>query len=257
MHSIRVAHRVRRWLQITPEGAAGSKVPILVMLGGINATVTQELDRDGFVPHADAGKVELVYPVGIGESWNAGDCCGEATTEHVDDVGFISTLASLVDPAHLRPLYLVGFSDGGRLAYAMACTDPSVFTSLAVVEAVPDYGCNVTKPLAVLQVDGTKDEWVPYEPPETDTRHRRRPPSSPSCARPTAAASPSRRLAVAARAAPVAHCTPGAEVEFATYIGLGHDWFPGSASTPAVQTVIWDFLTGVSLAAVSTSSASP
>ena len=38
----------------------------------------------------------ILAPVGIGNSWNAGACCGKAREKNLDDVGFIRSLAEYI-----------------------------------------------------------------------------------------------------------------------------------------------------------------
>ena len=92
----------------------------------------------------------MVYPVAIKESWNAIGCCDGAAKANVNDVGFIEALVPKLDPGHARPIYVVGYSDGGRLAYRLACTDPTLFDGMAAVKADPMPGCVVTTPMNVL-----------------------------------------------------------------------------------------------------------
>ena len=64
----------------------------------------------------------MIHPEGTGtpKSWNAGGCCSPASTEGVDDMGFMSALVDeaakrlCVDPSRV---YLMGLSNGGYIAY--------------------------------------------------------------------------------------------------------------------------------------------
>ena len=71
-----------------------------------------------------------------------------------------------LDPGHTRPIYIVGFSNGGRLAYRMACTYLTLFDGLAAVKADPMPGCAVTKPMNVIVFSSQNDKYVPFEPGE-------------------------------------------------------------------------------------------
>ena len=50
-----------------------------------------------------------------------------------------------IDPGHTRPVYVVGYSNGGRLAYRLACTDPTLFDGMVALKADPMPGCVVTQ----------------------------------------------------------------------------------------------------------------
>ena len=72
---------------------------MIVSLAGFGATIASEITRDQFTPYAAAGMAEIVYPVGLGESWNAIGCCGYASAHKVDDLGFMKALVAKLDPA--------------------------------------------------------------------------------------------------------------------------------------------------------------
>ncbi len=102
-HHVTVGTLNRTWLEIAPSETPTSKTPIIVVLGGIQASTTQEVARDDLTPLVTAGKAELIYPTAIDESWNVNDgCCGQAGTRVVNDVGFISSLVNAVDPGDRR-----------------------------------------------------------------------------------------------------------------------------------------------------------
>ena len=63
------------------------------------------------------------------ESWNAIGCCGAAAKANVNDVAFLEALVPKVDPGRTRPIYFVGYSNGGRMAYRLDCTDPGCSTA--------------------------------------------------------------------------------------------------------------------------------
>ena len=61
---------------------------------------------------------------------------------------------------------MVGYSVGGRLAYRLACTDPTLFDGMVAVKADPMPGCVVTTPKNVLVFSSQNDKYVPYKPGE-------------------------------------------------------------------------------------------
>ena len=104
-----------------------------------------------------------MYPVAIKESWNAIGCCDGAAAENINDVGFIKALVPKIEPGNARPIYIVGYSVGGRLAYRLACTDPTLFDGMAAVKADPMPGCVVTTPMNVIVFSSQNDKYVPYQ----------------------------------------------------------------------------------------------
>lgn len=165
--SMKVGGLDRSYKVIAPVAALPKSSPIIVVLGGIAAPVDNEIKRDELLPYANAGKAELVYPEGYKLSWNAGGCCGKAALHHVDDVAFIKAVVAAVDPGHERPIYVVGYSNGGRLTYTLACAAPGLFDGAAVVKADPDPGtCEMSRPMTILQIAALDDYAVPYQPGE-------------------------------------------------------------------------------------------
>jgi polyhydroxybutyrate depolymerase len=162
-YSMTVAGLRRSYEVIAPTTALPKSAPIIVMLAGIKATVAGEVGRDMLVPYAAAGKAELVYPVGYGESWNAGGCCGQAAAKDVNDVAFLQALVAQVDPGRQHGIFVVGYSNGARMAYRIACTDPGLFDGYAVVKGLPTAGCTIRQPVKLIQMASVDDPEVSYK----------------------------------------------------------------------------------------------
>jgi polyhydroxybutyrate depolymerase len=165
-YSMQVGSLTRQYEVIAPTKTLAKSAPIIVVLSGAAATTSDEITRDRIVGYAGADEAEVVYPVPIKESWNAIGCCDGAAAENINDVGFIKALVPKIDPGHDRPIYVVGYSVGGRLAYRLACTDPTLFDGMAVVKADPMPGCVVTTPMNVIVFSSQNDKYVPFEPGE-------------------------------------------------------------------------------------------
>jgi len=166
VYSMKVGRLTRQYEVIAPTATLAKSAPIIVVLSGAAASTYTEIIRDRMVPYVDADKAEVVYPVAIKESWNAIGCCDAAAKENINDVGFIEALVPQIDPGHVRPIYVVGYSVGGRLAYRLACTDPTLFDGMAAVKADPMPGCVVSTPMNVIVFSSQNDKYVPYEPGE-------------------------------------------------------------------------------------------
>lgn len=135
--------------------------------------------HEGLFDTSDGNGFLLVSPAGTGPdaanrllTWNAGkwgsdSCCGYAAEKNIDDVGFLTAVIAdvqaryTVDPRHI---YLAGFSNGGMMAYRMACERAELIAAVAVVAspAVPD-GCAPSQPVPILHIHGTLDPCAPYE----------------------------------------------------------------------------------------------
>jgi polyhydroxybutyrate depolymerase len=242
-YSMKVGSMTRSWEQITPVAPLPKDAPIIVVLSGIAATVPEEIGRDRFMPYVNADMAELVYPVSYRESWNAIGCCGAASRHNVDDVAFIKALAARVDPGNQRQIDVVGYSNGGRLAYRMACDYPGVFDQIAVVKADPQPGCVVTRPQDVLQVASLNDTAVPFEPGDNGEES---PPATVQVGRlRTAAMCPETSVTTAhgsgMKLTVWDDCADGTRIGFAVYSSGGHNFPPPTSTEPAAAAVIWAF----------------
>jgi polyhydroxybutyrate depolymerase len=242
-HSLTVGTLDRSWVEVAPPGPLPKSAPIIVVLSGVSATTSLEIKRDQLVQFVSTDRAELIYPVGIGRSWNAGGCCGMAGREDIDDVAFLQALVAHVDPGRRRPIDLVGYSNGGRLAYRVACTDPALFDATAVVKAMPQPGCVVSQPLSILQIVSTNDPHIPYKPGDPGTEQ---PSATVQVARLRATDGCALTGTVSTRGSLVlktwSQCRDHVQLAFATYGGGGHSWPAGNAKTPSAADAIWDFV---------------
>lgn len=119
------------------------------------------------VPAASAHGIVVAFPQGIGNSWNAGGCCGSARGANVDDLGFAHQLASLLTARfHPRTVIAAGYSNGAMLSWYLAC-QPHSFVAGVVdasgTEAIDEPACNPHRRILVSAVHGRHDPVVPYQ----------------------------------------------------------------------------------------------
>ena len=163
-YSMTVTDLKRSYEVIAPVKAPPKSVPVIVVLGGIGSSASGEASRDDLIPYATDNQAVLVYPQGYGESWNAVSCCGAAAAKDVNDVAFLQALVARVDPGHARTVYVVGYSNGARMAYRVACDDPGLFDGYAMVKGGPTPGCALRKPVTLLQMAASDDPEIPFKP---------------------------------------------------------------------------------------------
>jgi polyhydroxybutyrate depolymerase len=247
-YSMQVGHRTRQYEVIAPNAALARSAPIIVVLSGAAVTTSVEITRDRMAPYADAGQAEIVYPVAVKESWNAIGCCDGAARENVNDVGFIKALVPRIDPGRKRPVYLVGYSVGGRLAYRLACTDPTLFDGLAAVKADPMPGCVVTKPMNVIVLSSLDDKYVPFKPGE---KGKETPPATVQIARLHQDMGCGRTPTVV-KHGPVTYrswsCADLKRLAWAVWPTGGHNFPPPAAHSPGAGQLIWSFVSKTPLA---------
>jgi polyhydroxybutyrate depolymerase len=249
-YSMQVGHRTRQYEVIAPTATLARSAPIIVVLSGAAVTTSVEITRDRMAPYADAGQAEIVYPVAVKESWNAIGCCDGAARENVNDVGFIKALVPRIDPGRERPVYIVGYSVGGRLAYRLACTDPALFDGMAAVKADPMPGCVVTKPMNVIVLSALDDKYVPYKPGE---KGKETPPATVQIARLHKDMGCGRTPTVV-KHGPVTYrswsCADEKRLAWAVWPTGGHNFPSPAAHSPGADQLIWSFVSKTPLAPV-------
>lgn len=119
---------------------------------------------------ADQENWIVIYPNGYQGNWN--DCraprTNRAKQEAVDDVRFLESVLSTAQKQYgLADTFLVGFSNGGHMAYRMLAESAIETRAIALLGAhVPDPLESVCKPVArsanALVASGTQDPVNPY-----------------------------------------------------------------------------------------------
>jgi len=245
--------RKRSYVVIAPAGELSRSAPVIVMLSGDGTPVAAESRRDQLVPYASSDQAEIVYPVAVHATWNSVDCCGYAYTHKVDDLAFMKALVPAVDPGHARPVYVVGYSNGARLAYRVACTDPGLFDAYAAVKGLPSPGCLPIKPVTIAQLASLDDPEARYKPggkPTSDDpipvltlvaqlRETEKCPASPVVTH-----TGSMTLDT------WSGCAAGVRLAFATWTDGKHSFPRPPYSVPSAAQVIWSFFTNAPLAAL-------
>jgi polyhydroxybutyrate depolymerase len=248
-YSMKVGSMNRSYEVIAPTAKLAKSAPIVVVLSGLAATTSEEITRDRMVPYVDADKFELVYPVSYRESWNAIGCCGAAAANNVNDMAFLEALVPKVDPGHTRPIYFVGYSNGGRMTYRLECTDPGLFNGMVAVKADPMPGCVVTKPQNVLVFAALDDPWVPYKPGE---KGKETPPATVQIARLQTALKCSDKTSAKNGTMTLSKwsCGDGKSLEWALFQTGGHNFPAPQPHTPGANQLIWSFISKTALAPV-------
>ena len=248
--SLTAGGRTRSYLVIAPVTALPKSAPVIIMLSGYGSTVAQEESRDRLLPYVVAGKAKVVYPVAVGESWNAVGCCGYASAHHVNDLAFLKALAARVNPGGQRRVFVIGYSNGARLAYRVACAKPGLFAGYAMVKGVPTSGCALRKPVNLIQLASFDDPEIPYQPGDHGLKGAE--PVTTLMARLHAAEKCTARTAAARYGSTVVttwtSCGNGKRLALALWRVGVHSFPRPPGSKPAATQVIWSFFTRQALA---------
>ncbi len=179
---IRIMGARRTYLVHVPPNYSPKKpLPLVVVIHGAFDTAAGMEKYSTFSDLADRESFIVMYPNGMGifglfQHWNAGHCCGKAANDDVDDVGFI---ASAINDVRVRlqidpdRIYMVGFSNGGMLAYRFAAERGDILAAVAPLAAsiggrpsedAPQWRIpEPVKPLSVITIHGLADDDIVYE----------------------------------------------------------------------------------------------
>ncbi len=152
----------------------GAAHPVLLALHPLGGTALGFERATGLGPAGTADGVVVVFPQGVGLSWNGGAICCQPALGRVDDLAYVRALVERLAqdlPIDRGRVWATGFSNGGFLAYRLACQAPDVVSAIAPVAATYAIDCAPSPAVALLHVHGIDDDIVPYEdvlraPPE-------------------------------------------------------------------------------------------
>lgn len=159
-------------LHVPPRYDAGTGWPLVLALHGGGGRGRSMPGLTGLSRLADRHGFLVVYPDGVGRSWNDGreEPDIPAQRQRVDDVAF---LAALIDALSRRyrvdaaRVYATGISNGGFMSQRLACEASTRVAAIAPVAATMGVElaarCSPARPVPVLMVNGTDDPLVPFQ----------------------------------------------------------------------------------------------
>ena len=254
-HSINVGGLDRGYRLYVPAGLPRNASLVVMMHGGFGSADQAERSY-GWNQLADREKFAVAYPDGVGRAWNVGGgCCGRPGRQGIDDVGFISAVVDDVAthvPVDRDRVYATGISNGGMMAYTLACRTDE-FAAIGPDAATQLDACASPRPTSVLAIHGTADRAIRYDggpgegvaridgPPVPDVNAFWR--NVDQCVQPVV-------TTAAAVTTSSADCADGRGVTLITVDGAGHQWpdsqpiregaDPPSAALDATAT-LWTF----------------
>jgi polyhydroxybutyrate depolymerase len=173
-YSFTLAHdgEIREYELHVPPGYDGSAVPLVVDFHGWGVNSTLQSNFSGFRQQSDQEGFLVAWPQGLGDlpSWNAGGCCGFASQNDIDDVGFAKALVADVaerTAIDQNRVYATGQSNGGAITQRLGCEAADVFAGIAPVAFPLPTGlvadCQPDRPIPVVHFHGIDDLNVPYQ----------------------------------------------------------------------------------------------
>lgn len=218
----------------------GSPAPLVMLFHGLGSNATDITRATGMREKSDAAGFILAAPEGVKFSWNAGECCGGAMEDGVDDVAFVRDMVKALSESYCvdaRRIYSTGFSNGGFLSLRLACEAADLVAAVAPVGgALGIATCKPSRAVPVLIIHGKADARV--VPARAEAAQKRwaglngcKEEAKPTLDRGTA------------HCATHPGCRDGAEVSACWVDHMAHSW-PGIGPGPhdlVATDALWDF----------------
>jgi polyhydroxybutyrate depolymerase len=120
----------------------------------------------GFLQAAIPRGFNVVVPEGIAKEWRDSP---DAHQEGIDDVAFIASLTERLVAegiADRKRIFIAGISNGGMMAFAVACARPDLFAGIGTISGgMPRHvfeNCRLAKPMPLIMINGDADDVLPY-----------------------------------------------------------------------------------------------
>jgi polyhydroxybutyrate depolymerase len=151
----------------------GKRYPLYLVLHGFGANGFAQAAYFGVSGLPAANEALVIAPDGTPNSagrqfWNADPACCDFEGQQPDDVAYLGGLIDdVLDTWPVDPdqVFVVGHSNGGFMAYRLACERADVIAaigSLAGLASSTAAACQPAREVNVLQIHGTIDATVPY-----------------------------------------------------------------------------------------------
>jgi polyhydroxybutyrate depolymerase len=146
--------------------------PLLVVLHGYRSSAERVERLFPLGSGAAVADVIVVRPEGTKDSaglrfWNAAEACCDLLDRGVDDEAYlISIIEEIRQTVAVSEVALFGHSNGGFMAYTLACRHPEDFATVVTFAGAlddPPPDCGAEGPARVLHVHGTEDSIIRYD----------------------------------------------------------------------------------------------
>jgi polyhydroxybutyrate depolymerase len=170
--SVSVGELKRNYLvHVPPKYNPSQPTPVVLALHGGGSNANQMIRFCRLNEKADEAGFIVAYPDGTGNleralTWNAGNCCGYAMRNDVDDVAFIRVLLTdLAKAAAIdrKRVFATGISNGAMICYRLAAELSDQIAAIAPVAGpMGAETCHPEHPVSVIHFHGTDDQFAPF-----------------------------------------------------------------------------------------------
>ena len=148
------------------------RTPLLVVLHGYRSSAARVERIFPLGSGAAVAGVIVVRPQGTRDTagqryWNAAEACCDLLDRGVDDEGYLLDVIDEIEATvAVSDVAVFGHSNGGFMAYTLACRNPGRFAAVITVAGAlddPPPDCGADGPQRVLHIHGTNDGIINYE----------------------------------------------------------------------------------------------
>jgi polyhydroxybutyrate depolymerase len=156
----------------TPAGYhPGTPAPVVMLLHGFGASGQAQANYMQFGALADEFGFLYLYPDGTENElparfWNATDACCDVYGSGVDDSTYLRAVLDATRSlfnVDERRVFVIGHSNGGFMAYRMACDHADLIAAIASLAGATTANagdCTPFEPVHALQIHGTLDDTI-------------------------------------------------------------------------------------------------
>jgi polyhydroxybutyrate depolymerase len=160
-------------LNLPPNYYESADFSLVIAMHGGGGSAQQFESTNKLTEKANDSKFIVVYPDGVQSNgllkvrtWNAGGCCDYAVSQNIDDVKFISVMIDKLLASYkinAKKVYATGHSNGGMLAYRLACELSNKIAAIAPNSStMVNSTCKPARPVPILHMHSVNDTRVPY-----------------------------------------------------------------------------------------------
>lgn len=149
----------------------GTPIPVVILLHGYNSHSGAINRYFGISRRVNNDHFAVILPEGSKNPngqrfWNATDYCCDFWNTDPDDVGYLNSLyEEAAAYVNTNGVYLIGHSNGGFMAYRMACESMPELKGIVSLAGTTFYDpdrCEGATPVPVLHLHGTSDGTIWY-----------------------------------------------------------------------------------------------
>lgn len=156
---------------LPPDHDTAEPTPLLMVLHGYMSSAAEVERLFPLGSGAAVANVIIVRPQGTTDTarqrfWNAAEACCDLLDRGVDDEAYLlDVITEIEDRVAVSDVAVFGFSNGGFMAYTLACNHPERFAAVVALAGAlddPPPDCGGEGPPRVLHIHGTEDPIIDY-----------------------------------------------------------------------------------------------